>query len=395
MAIASHGSTKKAEDIIGRGQEMTHYWKILEKQSLLLSSVRRIGKTCILRKMCDQPADGWVGVEYFVQGKISPEEFTYDLYKLLKSQGILKHTKWKSISDWGQKNLGDKDFGSFKIPSFKGKWKDLLTDIVRKVAESDLKLVIMIDELPLMLWELMNKGKEQAESAMELLDILRTLRVAHEANSNLRFIFCGSIGMGIVLQKFKNEYKYMGQPTNNMKIETVVEMSEPDSVELCKYFLEDYPHDLEHDLLISKIQEITDRIPYYIEMAFDFFQKKGIDRPAPEDVVSAFNEALNDPNESHQFSHFSERIEVYYEETEIVLADHILNYLCRTKEPINETLIINAVKTQTSDSNEKQVKDVLTKLWKDLCIDREIRDEGRHYKFKFNLIRKWWKINKA
>ena len=324
MAIASHGSTKKPEDIIGREQEMALYWKILEKQSLLLSSVRRIGKTCILRKMCDQPPEGWVGVEYFVQGKTSPEEFTYDLYKLLLDKKILQKTKWKSIGSWAEKNLGNKDFGSFKIPSFKGKWKDLLSEIIKRLAESDLKLVIMIDEIPLMLWELMQKGKQEAESAMELLDALRTLREMHEAQSHLRFIFCGSIGMGIVLQKFKKVFGYMGQPINNMKTLTVLEMGDEDSKELCKYFLVDYPDDLEQESLIKSIQNATDRIPYYIEMTFDYFDKNLIERPNSEQVIKAFEEILNDPNESHQFSHFSERIDVYYEEGEKLTAYHIL-----------------------------------------------------------------------
>lgn len=395
MTIASHGSTKKPEDIIGRKTEMEQYWRILEKQSIMLSSVRRMGKTCILRKMCANPAEGWIGVEYFVQGKTCPEEFTYDLVKILQDQSVLKKTKWKSFSQWAEKNLGDKDFGSFKIPRFKGKWKELLTDIIKEVAESKSKVVIMIDELPLMLWELQMKGKEEAETAMELLNTLRTLRETYEADSHVRFIFCGSIGMNLVLQKFKKDFGYMGQPINNMAKVTVLAMNDSDGKELCEYFLEGYPQEVDQQSLINRLLQATDNIPFYIEMAFGYFEKNFIDIPTVEDVNIVFEKTLNEITESDQYSHFSERIDTYYEEDERKVAYHILNFLCQSESLKPEQDVINYLNTQSSDFEEKTIKDTLKKLWEDLCIERVILDDTRHYKFKYNLIRRWWKINKA
>ena len=395
MPIASHGSTKKSEDIIGRGQEMALYWRILEKQSLLLSSVRRMGKTCILRKMCAHPPDGWIGIEYFVQGKTCPEEFVFDLHKLLKGRGLIKTTKLKDLGTWAEKNLGNKDFGSFKTPSFKGKWKELLTDIIKEISGNDTKLVIMIDELPLMLWELMQKDKASAEAAMELLDALRTLRETYEAESYLRFIFCGSIGMGVVLQTFKNKFKYMGQPINNMRIEQVLQMNDKDAAALCHYFLEDYNDEVDEQALTQKICQLTNNIPYYIEMAFNYFEAQFIETPNPDHAQRAFESALNNPNENHQFSHFSERIDIYYSKKDQVVAYHILDTLSRKDDLTEEEEIINYVLGQTDKYDQRRIKDVLTRLWTDLCIDRVHEKDTRLYQFKFDIIKRWWYINKA
>ena len=69
---ASHGSVKKVKDIIGRDEEIQKIWNILEKQSVVIASLRRMGKTCILQKMAAQPIHGWKALHYFFQGKKSP-----------------------------------------------------------------------------------------------------------------------------------------------------------------------------------------------------------------------------------------------------------------------------------------------------------------------------------
>ena len=47
-------------DIIGRDDEITKYWRILQRQGLVLSAERRIGKTHILFKMREECQAGYV-----------------------------------------------------------------------------------------------------------------------------------------------------------------------------------------------------------------------------------------------------------------------------------------------------------------------------------------------
>ena len=48
------GGLLDTKDVIGRDEEIARYWQILNRQGLVLSAERRIGKTHILFKMRDE-----------------------------------------------------------------------------------------------------------------------------------------------------------------------------------------------------------------------------------------------------------------------------------------------------------------------------------------------------
>ncbi len=49
--VVNPGGRLGVEDIVGREQEIQRYWKILERQGLVLGAERRLGKTHIVLKM--------------------------------------------------------------------------------------------------------------------------------------------------------------------------------------------------------------------------------------------------------------------------------------------------------------------------------------------------------
>ena len=59
---ANPGGTIHPSSIVGRDLLITLIWKRLEQQCVLLNAERRIGKTSVIRKMVDQPPQGWFGV---------------------------------------------------------------------------------------------------------------------------------------------------------------------------------------------------------------------------------------------------------------------------------------------------------------------------------------------
>ena len=48
------GGRLNTEDVIGRDDEIAHYWRVIERQGLVISAERRIGKTHIVLKMRDE-----------------------------------------------------------------------------------------------------------------------------------------------------------------------------------------------------------------------------------------------------------------------------------------------------------------------------------------------------
>ncbi len=54
------GGRLDTKDLIGRDDEIARFWRVLERQGLVISAERRIGKTHIVWKMRDECRPGYV-----------------------------------------------------------------------------------------------------------------------------------------------------------------------------------------------------------------------------------------------------------------------------------------------------------------------------------------------
>ena len=54
------GGRLNTQDVMGRDNEIARYWRVLERQGLVISAERRIGKTHILLKMRDECQSGYL-----------------------------------------------------------------------------------------------------------------------------------------------------------------------------------------------------------------------------------------------------------------------------------------------------------------------------------------------
>ncbi|MCD4665746.1 MAG: hypothetical protein K8R68_10800 [Bacteroidales bacterium] len=390
---ASHGSVKKVKDIIGRDEEIQKIWNILEKQSVVIASLRRMGKTCILQKMAAQPIHGWKALHYFVQGKKSPGEFVDGLYKLLIEVGIAED-KFIKLKNFYEKHIGGKSFGNFNTPEFKSYWKDLLEKIFEDIAAlPENNILLMIDEFPMMLWDFINDEKLINESK-ELLDTLRKIREQYEGETGIRFIFCGSIGMKVVLNKLNKEHNYVGEPINNMFKVNVLEMNHTDANLLCKHlYLSKYKTE-NKEKLFNYIGDNTNHLPFFIDHVFTKIQSLGITEISNNNIDAIIDDLINDPNNNSEFDHFSKRIKTYYPKNEKKMALDILDILSKYQEAVSEAQILNELKA-SEPIDERFTKEVLKQLFEDLYLIRTLKDEDRYYVLRYELLRKWWRLNFA
>ena len=390
---ASHGSVKKVKDIIGREEEIQQIWNILEKQSVVIASLRRMGKTCILQKMAAQPVHGWKAVHYFVQGKKSPSEFVDGLYKLLIDIGITED-KFIKLKKYYNKYFSGKSFGNFNAPEFKSHWKDLLEKIFEDIAAlHENNILLMIDEFPMMLWDFINDEKLIDESK-ELLDTLRKIREQYEGETGIRFIFCGSIGMKVVLDKLNKKHNYVGEPINNMFKVNVLEMNHTDANLLCKHLYLTKYKTKNKEKLFNYIGDNTNHLPFFIDHVFTKIQSLVITEISNNNIDDIIDDLINDPNNNSEFDHFHKRIKTYYPKNEEKLALEILDILCKYQDSISEDEIWNLLKA-SDDIDRRFTKEVLKQLFEDLYLTRTLKDDNRYYAFRYELLRKWWRLNYA
>jgi hypothetical protein len=251
--------------LIGRQTEAGEIWSLLHQKSVVLSSLRRMGKTSLLKIMADNPpGNSWRPVFHVVQGNTSVDEFVQQLYQRLVEEGLLDG-KAGSVRKIYDKFFAGRKFGEYELPDLKRYWKDVLVSMMKELAErKDRNTVVMLDEFPWMIYNLATKYQAEKE-AMELLDVLRTIRQTTEQDSGLRFVFCGSIGFHIALNHLVRQHQYLGNPTNDMHTYLLYEMSEADADALCAELGKLYGV-ADRDGLYAHISKQVERLPFFIDL---------------------------------------------------------------------------------------------------------------------------------
>jgi len=155
--------------------------------------------------------------------------------------------------------------------------------------------------------------------------------------------------------------------------------------------------DLGCDLKLSEenmiyICELSENIPYYIDFIFSLIRYKPRPSIDKDTIQQAYLSMLNDSNDKAEFKHFYERITLHYPEKDTSLS--ILNFLSKNTQPKTETDILNHISTQKETTRQSLI-DELDRLRTDDYLSRETIEEERTYKFKYEILRMWWKLNKS
>src|SRR5881397_3140959 len=79
--FANPGGALAPEDILGRDALVRRLWESLVSQSVVLTSERRIGKTCVIEKMTAYPPAGVTWLKRDIEGLRSAEEFVEALWQ--------------------------------------------------------------------------------------------------------------------------------------------------------------------------------------------------------------------------------------------------------------------------------------------------------------------------
>lgn len=390
--------TIPVEKIVGRGKDLTRLEKVLNSQSVVIEEVRRMGKTLFLKKYAHISHEHQKVMYFTLQGKKDVNELIDTLMKsLLEEQSFGKlRIGWNAIKKIYNSVKPEKvaiESISFKLPEFKNKWKDVLTACLEDIAKRDKKdkesLVIILDELPIMIWDWINNGK--AEQAKEFLDVLRANRQLLEDTGKVRFVICGSIGMQVVLKKLKNEFNYTGEPFNDMHPFSLGAMDSKDASFLCKcLLLDDFKVDGNDskETLITLICELSERLPFYINILFSIVQNEFESELNIENIKKAYNLLLNEPKFSKVLKQLDERITIYYSEEEAYLMKNILDFISVSKEMVTDKDIIEAV-----GDDKNKIKESLYTLHSENYLKKKYKDGVNTYSFKYKIMKEWWKIN--
>lgn len=139
---ANPGGTIGITEIIGRDTLVRALWDILSCQSLVLTSERRIGKTCVIRKMKEECHDPNVMcILNDLEALSSPQEFVEALYNDI--EGLLaKADRARLKFQRLLSKLAGFEVKDLKIPHLTPHWKNLLFALTEDLFENDDRLIV-------------------------------------------------------------------------------------------------------------------------------------------------------------------------------------------------------------------------------------------------------------
>ncbi len=390
LSFATPSVAEARQVVVARDNLADSIWSNLQGASLRLLAERRMGKTWLL-KLALARAPEWAAPAFFdAQQAQDACDFVLRFNRELHTSGLV-HDSWLSkAQEWFQRlmvTLGGKKIGPVEVPANLLTWSAFLSQTCQHVIEQrpSQKVVLIFDELPLFLDKLV--ADDRAADAIEFLDTLRFLR---QNQSNLRMVFCGSLGLHIVLRKLESQ-GYTGRPVNDMNPFDVPPLSEEDATYLagCLIVGEDIACK-DVTSCARSVAKLSSGCPFYIQKAVKWMKDNG-DKPWTTRAVSGIVEDVaNAPGDPFEFLYYDGRLPQHYpHDTDLVERARVaLDILSREAKGLSFAELLNRVKhsPKTLTIDPETLLDVL-RILRD---DHYIVEKEQHWAFKLNVIRLGW-----
>ena len=381
------GGRLDTKDVIGRDNEIDRYWRVLQRQGLVLSAERRIGKTHILLKMREECQSGYSPFYQDLEAVHSIADLIRSIHETARQSSSTRPNVKSRIAKWSA--LLPNKIAGVELPTADASWQVLLTeafDHLINIADDDMCVLMLWDEFPLMLHNLQRKAGQDAP--IQLLDHLRALRLARA--DRLRFLFTGSLGLHLVLRSLR-EAGNANDPVNDMLSLTVPPMAHSDTRKLAEALLRETRAAPAHiPRLASEIAEQVGGFPYYVHHVVDQLDQLRR-QPGLEDVSAAIDHLVYDPHDPANLSYYLNRLSSYYTQDQRALALLVLDTLAReqSSRPVPE--LLNLCRHRDPSLADEQLREILTILSEDHYIARTPGAAGAAYDFRWPLVKKWWK----
>lgn len=383
MAITNKiGAPVTGEDFYGRHREVENARRYLnERQSLLLSAPRRIGKSSLAKKLlAEMDAQNWKCIYIDLQGIATKEAFLRKLIDSFTGAGLMEKTgqKVREFIDSFFSSAEGVEFGKLKIDLNHRAASESMYYRLSETFNFEQDTLIVIDELTLFLGKLMNKDGENRDEVEFLLNWFRSIR-QHE-NSNIRWIFCGSVG----LRNFTNHYR-MSQAINDLVDFELGELTETEAKGLISELAHSYNLSMTDEVINQTLDLLQWHIPYFIQLLIDRLISKDENIVTFRNVELAFDEL----SQSDYFMTWDERLEEYRElEPDARL---ILNNVSTTEEGLPKETLLQIIMKGNDSTDEPLMNKNLTKVLEMLEHDGYIMRNGEKRTFRSPLLCKWWK----
>jgi uncharacterized protein len=380
------GPPVRGDNFFYRKNIINKAWELIESGNhMLIAAPRRVGKTSVMYYLQDNPKEGFDFLFLDTESINNENEFFRRIVnKVLKSDAVKSSQK---ISAFLKKHVPSiKKIGPDGV-EFGVKedlnYLELLGNIIKSISDDQKKIVIMLDEFPQTLENIINDEGEAA--GKHFLFSNRELRQDVEASKNVHFIYTGSIGLENIVSKM-NSIKSI----NDLSRLVITPLTPAEATNLVELLLQNVTYKLSETLIRYIFEKIEWLIPFYIQLMIqelkDLHREEKLTDIIQGDVDRAFEKMLT---QRQHFEHWHTRLRSALKGDEYNFSKKILNIISENETIHSNEIIDLAVKFKLED----KFKDVIGSLIYDGYINNN--EDPAVYRYNSPILRMWWRQNVA
>jgi hypothetical protein len=382
--------------LYGREELVSHVWRQIHGNNILLLAPRRFGKTGVMRHILLNPRSDYLPLYFDLEDVDSPAEFLWRLTGEILKQAPLRDlvrgvkTLPGQIRDWFQQTFDEVEFEGAKVKFKEAVAPDWRTHARRLMAELEkapATLVFILDELPAML-ERIAAVKGGKVVAADFLAWFRTVRLFQKDRLRRhRFLVGGSIGIDPIIRRLG-----VSETLNDFERVYVEPLTRTDAEELAR--------DLASGLEVRWDAAMADRllellgpaVPYFIQLFFSQLAllparvRQDLDASTLDRV---YGERILGPTCKHYFDYYRQRLKRYRVPLERV-AIHVLRTVADSPHGRASWSQLFDIYQKACKRNASELE--FCELMADLQCDwyLVLDPNTNEYRFMLDVMRQWW-----
>jgi AAA+ ATPase superfamily predicted ATPase len=381
------GNPAEGGDFFDRPKILAKFRRELDNSAnLLLVAPRRVGKTSLVIRLCEQwRADpNRKAVFLNVEGRGDELAFAEKLIDELARTGLHPEIMTRAVGIFTKirQGLG----GKVGVPGFEvslGEAADadlstlgkVLESVFRKIEESDSQVLIAIDELPELLRTL-HEAEDGPKRVTAFLHWLRELRQTYR--KKIRWVFLGSIG----LDNFVEDQR-LQHTVNDLQVFTL----DAFSLEEANAFLNRLGQSNELPLTDLECAEIIKLLgwPLAHHLQLMFHELRDLE---PRSISRAF-ESLLGIDHFRDFDTWRQRLDKQFSAPDAAACKAILGQLGKHPTGRDREQILAVLMAKPAADVDK-VEEQLSRMLIVLQRDGYLLESGGRYAFRSFLLREYW-----
>ena len=392
MISITTGPLARGDDFFNREKELARIWEIISKGSVLLAAPRRVGKTSLMIRLLDKIQSGFHGVYIEAEAFRRPDDLAEVL--IIKAGELRKDPKYliKKFLSETCKNFEELELWKLRLKLRErtaSDWKHDADVAIRDMLRPDSRLILILDELPLMLHNMISDDKvEGRHNVVDLLKWLRHIRFEPDISDKISMVIGGSIGIERIVSHLN-----ASMTINDVTRVEVGPFDTPSAREFAKELFDSKRIPLDELTMNAFIETVDTPIPIFVQILVSAVANESINSGKPVTpalIKQAYHERALGPEYKHFFEDYYERITRYYTPDESRAAKRMLTSLAFETSGLKRTTLFDIYKIELGNKVEGEDFDLLvTALQNDFYI--KVSGNGDKIEFENKWLKDWWR----